>query len=77
MFKNFQILAQTLLENKDVPEKIANAINKVAEKKQRVSTELEETIETVVKVTTADPIFDRILEEIIGDFFSFGMCLYL
>lgn len=64
----FQILAQTLLENKDLPEKIAQTINKIAEKKNRVSTELDETIQSVVKETAEDPIFDQILEEIIGNF---------
>lgn len=63
-------MAQTLLENKELPEKIAQTINKVAEKKHRISTELNETIQTVVKETAQDPIFDRILEEIIG------MCMY-
>lgn len=53
------------MENKDLPEKIAQTINKVAEKKNRVSTELDETI---VKETAEDPIFDQILEEIIGKF---------
>lgn len=60
-------MAQTLLENKDLPEKIAQTINKVTEKKQRFSTELNETIQTVVKETAQDPIFDQILEEIIGE----------
>lgn len=61
------MLAQTLLENKDLPEKIAQTINKVTEKKHRYSTELNETIQSVVKETAQDPIFDQILEEIIGD----------
>lgn len=59
-------MANTLLENKEFHEKIAQTINKVAEKQYRMSSELDQTIKTVVKETEADPIFDKILEEIIG-----------
>ncbi|XP_023022367.2 uncharacterized protein [Leptinotarsa decemlineata] len=61
-----EILAQTLLENREFHEKIAQTINKVAEKQFKSSAELDKTIKTVVKETEEDPIFDRILEDIIG-----------
>lgn len=61
-------MAQTLLENKELPEKIAQTINKVAEKKNRMSTELDETIQNIVKETAQDPIIDKLLEEIIGKY---------
>ncbi|KAG5894069.1 hypothetical protein JTB14_003928 [Gonioctena quinquepunctata] len=61
-----EVLAQTLLENKEFHEKIAQTINKVAEKQSKSSAELDKTIRNVVKQTEEDPIFDRILEEIIG-----------
>lgn len=59
-------MAHTLLENREFHEKIAQTINKVAEKQFKVSSELDRTVKTVVRETEADPMFDKILEEIIG-----------
>ncbi|XP_018577394.1 uncharacterized protein LOC108915757 [Anoplophora glabripennis] len=69
-----EVMANTLLENKEFHEKIAKTINKVAEKQYRVSSELDQTIKTVVKETEADPMFDKILEEIIGSTSAIENC---
>ncbi|CAH2004573.1 unnamed protein product [Acanthoscelides obtectus] len=63
---NTEVLAQTLLENKEFHEKIAQTINKVVENQHRDSGELDKTVKTVVKETEEDPIFDKLLDEIIG-----------
>ncbi|VEN62470.1 unnamed protein product, partial [Callosobruchus maculatus] len=63
---NTEVLAHTLLENKEFHEKIAQTINKVVEKQHRVSGELDKTVKTVVKETEEDPMFDQLLDEIIG-----------
>ncbi|KAJ8921646.1 hypothetical protein NQ315_010555 [Exocentrus adspersus] len=72
--KMLKVLAQTLLENKEFQEKIAQSINKVAEKYYSKSAELDKTIKTVVKETEADPMFDQILEEIIGSTATLEHC---
>nr|CAH7712912.1 unnamed protein product [Callosobruchus chinensis] len=61
-----EVLANTLLENKEFHEKIAQTINKVVEKQHRVSGQLDKTVKTVVKETEEDPMFDQLLDEIIG-----------
>lgn len=63
------------MESKDLPEKIAQTINKKLEKTQRISTEIDGSIENVVKATASDPMFDKILEEIIGKYIT--ICIYI
>lgn len=66
-----------MLENKELAEKLAKTINMVrntpeSAKKTDESvgagayTEVDNTIQTVLKKTEEDPIFNKILDEIIG-----------
>lgn len=59
-------VAKTLLDNPSFHEKIAQTINKVAEKKSSDLSALDELVKTVVKETEEDPMFDQILDEMIG-----------
>ncbi|CAG9858520.1 unnamed protein product [Phyllotreta striolata] len=57
---NTEVLAESLLENKEFHEKIAQTINKVVER------QFDSTVKEVIQETERDPIFDKILEEIVG-----------
>lgn len=70
-------MTRSLLENHELHEKIAENINSVRNSTGESTTvteqfsnvavqELESTIKTIVEKTEKDPIFDKLLTEIIG-----------
>lgn len=72
------VLAQTLLENHELHEKLAETINDVFnspdksknvnndKNKDGASNEFNETVKTVVRRTEEDPIFEKLIDEIIA-----------
>lgn len=74
-----QVVAQTLLENRELHEKLAEAINTTistsltstssaspAEEKNTISQDIDTAIRTILEKTASDPLFDKLVEDIIG-----------
>lgn len=64
----FQVLKQTLLERTDLHEKIAENINlliKPSVVEEKANKELESAIKAIVEKTEADPMFDKLISDLI------------